>query len=109
TYAWSDGSVNRHLTVQSSVADTITVSVTVTNSNGDTGHDSLNVMFDICDYISTTHKEIIQVYPVPSENEITISELPQNYYLDVVDMTGRMIIDHEFVAAHHKMNIHLAP
>ncbi len=109
TYAWSDGSNGRHLLIQSSVIDTITVSVTVTNSNGETGHDSITVMFDICENIETTQKDFVHVYPVPAENEVTISELPQNYYLDVIDMTGKVVIDREFVAAHQVKNIHLIP
>lgn len=109
SYVWSDGSVGRYLTVHSSFADTITVSVTVTNSNGDAGNDSVNVFFDVCDYINTVHGNSISIFPVPAADEITIGESQENYYLDIIDMTGRLVIDHEFVAANHVKNIHLLP
>lgn len=109
SYAWTVGSVNQFLSLQSAVADTITVGVTVTDSTGAAGNDSINIIFDICNSTGAIQNEFINIFPVPSGGEITISELPENYFLNVIDMTGRVIISNDFVTAYRPRNIHLLP
>jgi glucose/arabinose dehydrogenase len=109
SYAWSDGSIGRFMNLQSSTADTILISVTVKDSNGMTGNDTINVIFDNCDFVETVPGISVKVYPVPAANEVTIDEINQNYFLNVIDINGRIIIDHEFVSANHLKNIRLQP
>ncbi|MBK6840360.1 MAG: PQQ-dependent sugar dehydrogenase [Bacteroidetes bacterium] len=107
TFAWTDGSVNELLSLHSSVADTIAIGVTVTDANGLTGNDSINVIFDICSGVGTNQIEGISIYPVPSTGDVTISSLKENYLLRVVDMTGKIIIQDELVSANHTRKLHL--
>ena len=106
TFAWTDGSVNELLSLHSSVADTIAIGVTVTDANGLTGNDSINVIFDICSGVGTNQIEGISIYPVPSTGDVTISSLKENYLLRVVDMTGKIIIQDELVSANHTRKLH---
>ena len=106
-YLWSDSSVNQSLTIQSSVADTITVGVMVTDSIGAMGYDSIRVIVDICSSIGTVQKEIINIFQGSSTGEMNIGSLQENYYLNVTDMTGRVIIANEFVTANRTKTIHL--
>ena len=109
SYAWTDGSVNEFLHVHSAIPDTIAVGVTVTNSTGEAGNDYIIIIFDVCNSISTLQNESIHIFPVPSVGEITISEQQENYFLTVIDITGRVIIDKELVSANHPKNVHLKP
>jgi hypothetical protein len=77
--------------VQSVIADTLTYGVSVTDGNGDLGHDSITVIFDICDQVANHSEETVRVYPVPSGGEVSISAMSQDYYLQVTDMSGKII------------------
>ena len=99
TYAWTDGTVGQFLTVQSAVVDTITVGVTITDSTGAAGTDSLTVIFDICDAVPILAANNVTVYPVPSGGQVTISALTENYFLAVNDITGKTISVKESVNA----------
>jgi glucose/arabinose dehydrogenase len=109
TYSWSDGSVGEYLSLLSSVVDTLMFGITVTDSTGAAGSDSVTVIFDICDEIAVNGSETISVYPVPSGGEITISGLKENYYLGVTDVTGKMITSGEAVNANSVKTILLSP
>ena len=109
SYVWTDGSVNRYLNIPTSSLGSDTIGVTVTDANGATGNDSINIIIDICDLIAPVLKDFVSMYPVPSLGEITISELQENYFLNVIDMTGRFIIKNDFVSAKQNKNIQLLP
>ena len=109
SYVWTDGSVNQYLNIPTSSVGSTTVGVTVTDANGAAGNDSINIIIDICDLITPVEKNFVSIYPVPSGGEITISELQENYFLNVIDMTGRFIIRNNFVSAKQKKNIQLSP
>lgn len=109
TYAWTDGSVNEFLYLYSSVADTITVGVTVTDSNGAAGNDSVTVIFDVCNATQQLPIGAISIYPVPSTGEITVGEVREDYFLSVIDLTGRPLVNREFVPANKSRKIHLQP
>ena len=106
-YIWNDGSMNQFLTVQDSVADTLIFAVTVTDSLGNVGHDSITVIFDVCDKIVEHSKEAIIVYPVPSGGEVNISALSQDYYLQVTDVSGKIITEKVFVNEHQQKTLQL--
>ena len=109
SYVWTDGSVNRYLNIPTSSLGSDTIGVTVTDANGATGNDSINIFIDICDLIAPVLKDFVSMYPVPSLGEITISELQENYFLNVIDMTGRFIIKNDFVSAKQNKSIQLLP
>lgn len=109
SYAWSDGSVNRFLSIQSPVPDTIAIGVSVTNANGLTGNDSINVIIEICSSVGTLENDPISIFPNPSSHELTISELPEKYYLNVTNMNGQEIISHSPVPANQVLKIKLPP
>ena len=98
-YVWNDGTMNEMFTVLSSVADTMTYAVTVTDSLGNVGHDSITVVFDVCDKVFNLATESFNVYPVPSGGEVNISPLKQDYYLQVMDVSGKIIADRVLVYA----------
>ena len=107
TYAWTDGSVGEFLSMVSTVPDTFTVGVTITDSTGAAGTDSITVIFDICDAIALNATQHVNVYPVPSGGEITISGIDENYFLVVTDVTGKVIRNKEFVVANQEKKIQL--
>ena len=107
-YVWTDGTMNQFLTLQSAVTDTFTYGVTVTDSNGEIGHDSITVIFDICDYVAGLSNETIRVYPVPSGDVVNISAMSQDYYLQVTDITGKIITEKVRVNAHEIKTLRLS-
>jgi glucose/arabinose dehydrogenase len=107
TYAWSDGSVGEFLMLQSATVDTMTFGITVTDINGDAGTDSVTIIFDVCDQVLNTDAEFVNVYPVPSNGEIKISALKENYFLSVTDVTGKTITDKMAVPANTIKSIQL--
>ena len=109
SYVWTDGSVNQYINISTTSLGSTTVGVTVTDANGAAGNDSINIIVDICDLITSVENDFVSIYPVPSGGEITISELEENYFLNVIDMTGRFIIRNNFVSAKQKKNIQLSP
>jgi len=108
SYFWSDSTMGEFVTVQSAVVDTFTYGVTVSDSTGAAGNDSITVIFDICDAV-VADKEIdhVSVYPVPSGGQVTISPLPENYFLSVTDVAGKLIMKKEFVHARQSKSIQL--
>lgn len=99
SYAWTDGSVGRFLIIQSAIVDTITAGVTVTDLSGLTGSDSVTYIFDICNSVNQLKPGRAAIYPVPSNGIINISKVSENYYLNVIDMTGRFVVKNDFVNA----------
>jgi hypothetical protein len=98
-FVWTDGSVGQTLTVLSSVPDTFTVGVTVMNASGDVGNDSITVIVDICSGVDPASNSSVNIYPIPSSGEITIEGVQENYHIDVIDVTGRIIMRKETVPA----------
>ena len=107
TYAWNDGSVGEYFALQSAVADTFTYTVTVTDSTGAAGTDTITVVYEICDAVPATQSEVVHIYPVPSNGEIMISGLSQNYFISVTDMTGKVFISNGFAKANEVKRIEL--
>jgi hypothetical protein len=107
TYAWTDGSVGEFLALQSAVEDTFVYSVTVTDSTGAAGTDTITVIYVICTSMPKMQSEIISVFPVPSGGIINISGVNENYFLNVTDMTGKNVIRNDFVKADETHSIEL--
>jgi glucose/arabinose dehydrogenase len=95
SYAWTTGDVTRTISLTSSVEDTVWVGVTVTNSSGAAANDSVMVIFDICSGLSNVSNESIVIYPNPSKGEIKIAGLTTDGYLNILDMTGKLVINNE--------------
>jgi len=98
-HVWSDGSMVSSQLATSATPDTMMFIVTVMDSTGAVGHDTLLVFFDICSSIPELPDNAFQVYPVPSPSEITIGEMKDSYLLNVSDVNGRVIIAKEKVDA----------
>ncbi len=109
SYAWTDGSVGQFLSVPTSVLDTFTVGVTVVDILGRTGNDSIAYVVDICNSVPQLNNENVNVYPVPSNGMINIGKVSENYYLNVIDMTGKIIMKNEFVRGGEIKTIQLRP
>ena len=107
SYAWTDGSVGEFLNVHSNVADTIIVGVTVKDSNGLTGNDSIQIIYEICNSIEGLPNNTINIFPVPSDGDITVNGLPEKYYLNVFDVTGRSVISNDKMQTSSSRDIHL--
>lgn len=99
SYAWTDGSVGQFLTVSTAMLDTVSVGVTVVDAAGNTGNDSITYMIDVCNSVDQLKNDRASIYPVPSNGIINISKVSENYYLNVIDMTGRLVIANVFVRA----------
>jgi glucose/arabinose dehydrogenase len=106
-YVWNDGTMSQFLTVNSAVPDTMTYAVTVTDGNGDLGHDSITVVFDICDNLSNRLNDSFRVYPVPSGGEVNIAGMNQDYYLQVIDIAGKIIAEKVLVNANQVKSLQL--
>ncbi|MBL7949715.1 MAG: PQQ-dependent sugar dehydrogenase [Bacteroidia bacterium] len=91
SYAWSDGTTGNNYTFDSSVPDTFSIGLTVTDGSGQAGSDSITVIFDVCDQVGTPLGDRIALYPVPSTGRINISESPVPYRLVITDLTGRAV------------------
>jgi glucose/arabinose dehydrogenase len=107
-YVWNDGTMSEFLTLQSAVPDTMTYAVTVTDGNGDIGHDSITVIFDVCDQVLSNKNESIRIYPVPSSDVVNITAMNEDYYLQVTDVTGKIISEKVLVNAHQVKTLHLS-
>ena len=79
--------------------DTVSVGVTVVDAAGNTGNDSITYMIDVCNSVDQLKNDRASIYPVPSNGIINISKVSENYYLNVIDMTGRLVIANVFVRA----------
>ncbi len=109
SYAWNDGTVSQYQTLQSATVDTITVGVTVVNSSGLTGNDSLTVIFDICNGIDNVSKEDFIVYPIPSSGIVNIAKKDQDYYLEIYDLLGKSIYKKSLIHSNEFKQISLNP
>jgi hypothetical protein len=56
-------------------------------------------MIDVCNSVDQLKNDRASIYPVPSNGIINISKVSENYYLNVIDMTGRLVIANVFVRA----------
>lgn len=91
-YVWDDESMNHQfVTFTSSVVDTFTVSVTVSDSVGATGHDTITVIFDLCLGLDEKDSEQILVYPNPSTGEIFLQATQSELDLGIYDVAGRIV------------------
>ncbi len=107
TYAWNDGSVGEFLALQSSAEDTFNITVTVTDSTGAAGTDTIVVVYSICSAITGTFSERVRIYPVPSGGEIIIDGLGEDYFLTVADMSGRIFINRDFIKRDERHHFNL--
>jgi glucose/arabinose dehydrogenase len=107
SYAWTDGTVGQYITLPTSAADTLYAGVTVVDGSGMTGHDSVMYIVDVCNSVDQIAGTMVSVYPVPSSGKVNISKLPVSYFLNVYDMTGRVIIKNSFVPSNEIKTVDL--
>lgn len=109
SYAWSDGSNNSTVSLQSNSPDTIYIGVTVRDANGLTGNDTIMVIFETCTGIAEEKYNSINIYPNPGVNEISIAGQKVAYQVYVYDISGHIIIDKTSVPAHETKKLKLSP
>lgn len=94
TYSWHDGSIDSLYTATSLVQDTIQYSVTVVDSNGCSGTDSITVSFEICTGVIETDQTFLQVFPNPIRHdyELTVTYLSEGSEFQLLDLNGKMVL-----------------
>jgi hypothetical protein len=97
TYAWNNGATNNLIIVGviGSSPGNNTFSLTVTNENGCSASDTINVLYKNClvGVESVDRNQNWKVYPVPADDIvfIDIEELSSDISLDVYDIDGRYL------------------
>ena len=91
TYRWNDGSQQRDKTVNTAG----TYTITVTNSNGCEGVDSVTVSIETCTGISEELAAKLRVYPNPTSDVLNL-EIPSELKLEQIrisDASGRIVFE----------------
>ena len=95
-YLWQDSTSNSTLQITSSIADTVNYFVAVTDTNGCSATDSVQVIFDLCAGLNESEtSDGLSIYPNPSSGQCTFklnAHPAESARLTLTDETGRIII-----------------
>ena len=64
---------------------------------------------DVCNSVDQIAETLVNVFPVPSSGKVHIDKLPMSYYLNVYDVTGKLILKNSFVPSNEIKTIDLLP
>jgi hypothetical protein len=113
TYLWSTGATSQWISIDSTGygIGTHTFSVTVTNSNGCSGSDAVNVTFDPCVDIAENEQEVqLEIYPNPNQGQFTVNidgMLGQGATLQVLNLLGAQVYEYKQLAPEQAQTIRI--
>lgn len=113
TYLWSTGATSQWISIDSTGygIGTHTFSVTVTNSNGCSGSDAVNVTFDPCVDIAENEQEVqLEIYPNPNQGQFTVNidgMLGQGATLQVLNLLGAQVYEYKQLAPDQAQTIRI--
>lgn len=92
-YYWNTGAITPSIVATSQIPDTISYSVTVTDSAGAIGMDTIVVVFDFCSAITPLSVRSLKVYPNPANSSIYLDQLPDNGTLTIYNQQGSLVFN----------------
>lgn len=97
-YSWSTGGSAENEVIDGSnytAGTTITVTVTVEDSNACSNSDAVSIVIDGCLGIEDLDGLVMSIFPNPSAGvfNYTISDFSQNVALTVVDLSGKVVLE----------------
>ena len=95
-YLWQDGTTAQSLNAASVIPDSLIYFVEVNDSNNCSGHDTIQVVFELCsDVNELSNNENIYLYPNPASSSIFFIrfgyQIKQNTFFHLYDLFGKEI------------------
>jgi subtilisin-like proprotein convertase family protein len=109
-YMWSNNSSDSYIVVNANELQpgSYYYSVTVTDSNGCSASDEINVYIEICAGIIDGDFSSIKIYPNPA-NEFIYVELPNEQQISILDAQGQIIFSSSLPLNKHKVDLKHLP
>jgi hypothetical protein len=103
---WHDGSTDSVYAYQSANADTENVFVTITDSNGCSSSDTINIVVDLCTGISEFALNEPYAFPNPTYGLVRLNfDSNTSHYIKVFDQTGRTVIELEIKGEENEVDL----
>ncbi|MEO8088203.1 MAG: T9SS type A sorting domain-containing protein [Bacteroidota bacterium] len=108
-YIWQDSSATQTFLASSITADTIFYSVQVTDTNGCSANDTIEVIFDICAGInSLDEKHFLSVSPNPFTNKVLFHPLitsTETISIHLFNSIGEKVLERETTLKEQEINL----
>jgi len=110
SYLWNTSDTTQTIAVSGSVwgIGTHPFSITVTDTNGCVGKDTILVTFQDCSGIDELTSKDLKVYPNPADNSVHIilpNDFTANTIIQMFDITGKLVINENVIDKSITINI----